>query len=73
MESQRRTITKALTWRVVATSITACIAWAVTGEVRFGAFIGGLDALIKLVSYYAHERVWNRVDFGRARAPEYQI
>ena len=73
MESHRRSIVKALSWRVVALLITASVAWTITGSLRFGVIIGGIDTVIKLVVYYFHERLWNRISFGRIRDPEYQI
>lgn len=73
MESHRRSIAKTLSWRVVATVITACIAWVVTDEPRFAATIGLADTLIKLGAYYGHERVWSNIKFGRPRSPEYEI
>jgi len=27
--------------------------------------IGFVDTTIKIFTYYSHERLWNRVDFGR--------
>ena len=73
VETHRRTLAKALTWRLIAVVTTASIAWAVTGSPRLAASIGLLDCAFKLALYYAHERLWNRVKFGRADPPEYQI
>ena len=73
MDSRRRSVAKALSWRMFATVITAAVAWAVTGKIGFAVTIGALDSLLKLGAYYAHERVWNRMSFGRAKAPEYEI
>ncbi len=73
METHRRSISKALSWRVVALFITASVVWVVTGEFRFAATIGLVDTLIKLGVYYGHERLWNRLSFGRIKRPEYQI
>ena len=47
-ESHRRSIVKALSWRVVALLITASVAWIITGSLGFGAIIGGIDTVIKL-------------------------
>ncbi len=73
MESHFRTITKALSWRFVATSITFTVAWLVTGKLSFAVEIGVADTLIKLGAYYFHERLWIRVKFGKLRRPEYEI
>ncbi len=73
MESHFRTITKALSWRFVATLITFTVAWLVTGKLTFAVEIGIVDTLIKLGVYYFHERLWIRVKFGKLRRPEYEI
>jgi len=35
--------------------------------------MGLADTLIKLGVYYAHERCWLKVQFGKPKPPEYQI
>ena len=73
IDTHRRSIVKALSWRVLAAIITTSIVWGVTGKLAFAATIGALDTLLKLAVYYAHERAWNRSDFGRVKSSEYQI
>ena len=73
MESHYRSIVKTITWRVLATAITFSVAFILTGELEKAAEIGILDTLIKLGAYYSHERVWNRLSFGKPKPPEYQI
>lgn len=72
-DSTLRSILKALSYRCLGVAITVCVALYVTGELKVAAAIGLMDTIIKLAGYYAHERVWNRLEFGRARAPEYEI
>lgn len=74
MESTRRSIAKALSWRLLATAITSALVFALTGEGTFAATIGLADTSIKLFVYFGHERLWNRIPFGRApQQPEYFI
>ncbi len=73
MESHVRTISKALSWRFIATLVTFTVAWLVTGKLTFAVEIGVADTLIKLGAYYFHERLWIRVKFGKLRKPEYEI
>ncbi len=73
MESHFRTITKALSWRFVATLVTFTVVWLVTRKLTFAVEIGVADTLIKLGAYYFHERFWIRVKFGKLRRPEYEI
>jgi len=74
METTRRSITKALSWRFLATTITTGLVYAVTGQGDFAAGIGLADTLLKLFIYFGHERLWNRIQYGRVeREPEYFI
>ena len=72
-DSPGRSIAKALSWRVIATLVTATVAYAVTREIELAAAIGAVDTLIKLLAYYGHERLWNRICLGRDRPPETNV
>ena len=72
MDSRTRSLVKALTWRGVALTVTATVAWIATGELEMAAAIGAADEAIKFVLYYLHERVWGQVAFGRPQE-DYQI
>ncbi len=69
METRRRSMLKALSWRAIATLITAFAAWFISGDLEIGIQIGLLDMVIKLVAFYWHERLWTRVHFGRLHFP----
>jgi len=74
MESTRRSIAKSLSWRILATLITTSIAFGLTGEGEFAAKIGIADTLVKFFFYFGHERLWNRMTYGREKTqPEYFI
>ena len=64
METHRRSLAKAVSWRVFALAITVVITWVVTGEAALAASVGVLDAVVKIGSFYLHERAWNRLKFG---------
>lgn len=69
MDSRLRALAKAGTWRIVALAITAACAWLVTGEIKYAASIGLADTVIKLGSYYFHERLWDRARVGKPGVP----
>jgi uncharacterized membrane protein len=73
MESVRRSVAKAISWRVFASFTTASIAWALTGRLTLAWKIGLLDGLTKLVLYILHERIWARSKYGIPKPPEYEI
>ena len=74
METTQRSIAKAVSWRFLATIITTAIALSLTGQWEFAATIGVADTFTKFFIYFGHERLWNRIPYGReAKQPEYII
>ena len=73
METHLRSIAKAITWRTGGTIVTFTVAWILTRRFDLAAQIGILDTVVKIGAFYAHERVWNRMNFGKRKPLEYQI
>ncbi|MCL5961150.1 MAG: DUF2061 domain-containing protein [Chloroflexi bacterium] len=44
----------------------------VTGQASLATAVGLLDTLVKIGSFYVHERAWNRSRFGRVEPSKYQ-
>jgi len=65
MESKRRSWAKALSWRLIAVTITSAVGYAVTENAGFALSIGLADSLIKVFAYYLHERSWISISYGR--------
>jgi uncharacterized membrane protein len=72
LETHTRTIVKSLTWRAGGFVMTTLVALVVTGKIELAASIGVLDTVIKVAAFYAHERVWLRIRFGR-KPLDYEI
>lgn len=64
-DSRIRSITKALTWRVIATCTTMTLVYVGTGDLELMAHIGIADVVIKLFFYFIHERAWGRISWDR--------
>jgi uncharacterized membrane protein len=73
MESNARSIAKAMSYRLLGSATTGLIFFVLTGKgtLSFGA--GALDMVLKIGAYFVHERIWNHIDFGREKPPEYEI
>ena len=65
-ESRARSFAKGLTWRAVATLTTMAIVWVVTSDIQIAVEIGAIEVVAKVAVYYAHERAWLHIPFGRA-------
>ena len=74
METTRRSIAKAISYRIFGTLTTAALVFVVLGQFELAAAVGLLDTLLKIFVYIAHERAWNRITYGREqKQPEYVI
>lgn len=66
-EKPLRSITKAISWRIIGTLDTIVISWFLTGEIDTALAIGSIELVTKMLLYFGHERVWNRINFGKAK------
>lgn len=64
-ETNRRSIAKAVSWRITGTIDTFIISWLITGELLLASGIAVTEVVTKVVLYWVHERVWNRVKWGK--------
>lgn len=64
-EKPLRSIAKALSWRIVGTLDTLMVSYFVTGKIVLAASIATVDFLTKLVLYFFHERIWNKIKWGK--------
>lgn len=63
--TKQRSGVKAVTWRVIGTADTFILSFLITHKPVTAAAIAGFEVLTKTVLYYWHERVWDRVNWGR--------
>ena len=68
-ESTIRSLVKALSWRIVATLTTTVLVFVFTRRIDVAVTVGGIEALVKSVLYFGHERAWNALKFGREPVP----
>ncbi|MBX2873486.1 MAG: DUF2061 domain-containing protein [Saprospiraceae bacterium] len=69
-ESKWRSVLKAITWRLIATTTTFTLAYLVFREsgcedvLQKSSIVAGLELCLKLIIYYLHERAWQRIPEG---------
>lgn len=68
MDSRARSITKAVTWRIIATIVTGAVAYIFTSTLRSSIELTVTVMILSTIAYYLHERAWNKVVWGRERA-----
>jgi uncharacterized membrane protein len=73
MDSNSRSVAKAISYRVFGSLATGIVVYIMVGDWKVSAGAGIADSVIKLGLYFVHERVWNHINFGRPKPPEYEI
>lgn len=64
-EKPARSIAKTVSWRIIGTLDTIGISWLLTGEAHTALAIGSVELVTKMILYFGHERVWNKINFGK--------
>ena len=67
-----RSLAKAISWRITGTVDTILISWLITHKLHVALSIGFVEVGTKMLLYYFHERIWERVKVGRV-AMDYEI
>lgn len=76
-EAHHRSIVKAVSWRCIASLTTFSIVLVLTRfldmevseGLKYSAYVGMADVVIKLLFYYLHERIWGVIGFGKKNHP----
>jgi len=65
MVKRRRTLIKTFTFRISATILTMILVYLFTNDLAITGTVGTLEFFSKLALYYVHERLWNKVSWGK--------
>lgn len=69
-ETKTRSLVRSIVWRICATLITLAVVYAFTGNIGQSSGITLVAAALSMAAYYGHERIWNRIVWGRIPPPE---
>jgi adenylylsulfate kinase len=72
-ETKARSLIKTISWRVWATVTTAVIVLAFTKRFTLAITVGSVEVVLKLVLYFLHERIWERVKYGKREIPAFVL
>ena len=64
-ETHLRSVVKALSWRVMGTVATTALVYVFTRQLVLSVAVGSLEFGSKIVLFWLHERVWDRLQFGK--------
>lgn len=64
-ETNTRSIVKTVTWRLTGSGATFLISYIMTGNLSIAGTIAVVQMTSNTVLYYIHERIWNRLKWGK--------
>lgn len=68
LHARKRTVAKTLCYRALMVAITVVVAWAIVGNIGAAVNIGLVANVVKTITYYAYERLWDHVTWGVVEA-----
>jgi len=72
-ETKRRSVLKAVSWRTLATITTTLLVFIFTGRATIAITVGLLEVIAKLLLYFVHERVWQKIWYGKRDVPAFVV
>ncbi len=61
----KRSFVKSVSWRLIGTLDTILLTWIVTGKVSMAITVGSFELITKMLLYFFHERLWNKINWGK--------
>jgi uncharacterized membrane protein len=63
--TKTRSFVKALSYRIWGTLSSVAVAYVITKNASLSITIAFWETVVKIFIYYAHERGWNYIQWGR--------
>lgn len=65
MELAKRSLAKTISWRITGSTATFIISYVVLGSVTVSGTIAIIQLTFNTLLYFVHERVWNKINWGK--------
>ena len=72
-EKNIRSIAKGVSWRFIATGTTVVIVYVFFGRLDLAIVAGIIESVLKIALYWVHERIWQRVKWGKEKIEPFNI
>lgn len=72
-ETNIRSIAKGFSWRLFATTTTVIIVYLFFGRLDLAIAAGVIETVSKVLLYYAHEKIWQRVRWGKKKIEPFNL
>lgn len=73
IESKFRSVVKAVSWRFFATTTTIIIVFIFFGRLDLAIATGIFESISKILIYFIHERIWQKIKLGKKRIDPFVI
>jgi len=60
-----RSIIKTISWRLTGSGATFLVSYIISHDFTMASTIAIVQLTVNTLLYYIHERIWNRVSWGR--------
>jgi len=67
LELKKRSIIKAISWRITGSLDTFILSLVITGNITTASVISVAELATKIILYYLHERTWNFIQWGKLK------
>lgn len=64
-ESNKRSLVKTISWRLTGSSATFIITYLIAGDFTIAGTVAVIQVIANTLLYYVHERLWNKINWGR--------
>ncbi|WP_373073616.1 adenylyl-sulfate kinase [Sulfurimonas sp.] len=72
-DTNKRSIVKGISWRIFATTTTVIIVYIFFGRLDLAIAAGVLETVAKVGLYWAHERAWVKIRWGRKKIEPFNL
>ncbi|MCK9372261.1 MAG: adenylyl-sulfate kinase [Sulfuricurvum sp.] len=72
-ETNTRSLAKGFSWRFFATSVTVVIVYIFFGRLDLAIAAGIVETISKVALYYVHEKIWQRVRWGKKKLEPFNL
>lgn len=72
-ETNKRSVAKGISWRVFATTTTIIIVYIFFGRLDLAIAAGVIETFAKIALYWAHERAWVKIKWGRKKIEPFNL
>ncbi len=64
-DSAVRSVVKTVSWRITGSGATFAISYAILGDFAISGTIAAIQLTFNTLLYFVHERIWNKIKWGR--------